>query len=200
MSTQQQYTAFVSHSKYDVDIRKSFSEVFAVSGLMPKYMEFERFAPPAGTKIREQIQKSQVVFLLLGPNIRKSSFTENWVAFEVGLACAFNKEVWVFEPLDLASDFPVPYVTDYMPYNLQESQCFDYIRKVMEAYKYPVPLFPIVTQGRYKRGVPAGDLLQCPYAHCKLEFHLHTRISNLHCPSCRQQIEVAWKDDNHPPQ
>jgi hypothetical protein len=177
---------FVSHSRYDKDIRKDFSEIFAVAGIMPKYMEFEKIFPPAWKKIKEQIKISEAVFLLLGPNIRNSYFTENWVAFEVGLACAFGKEVWVFEPLELKTDFPIPYVTDYMLYNLQESQCFDYIRGVMEAYKNPVPIFPLIGEGRDKRHIPYGELIKCPYTNCQLEFHLHTTIQSLCCPLCRQ--------------
>src|SRR4030043_1489127 len=88
---------FVSHSQYDGDIRMPFSEIFAIAGVMPKYMEFESIYPPAWAEIKEQIRISEAVFLLLGPNIRRSSFTENWVAFEVGLSCAFGKDVWVFQ-------------------------------------------------------------------------------------------------------
>jgi hypothetical protein len=186
--TEKAYQIFVSHSQYDVDIRKSFSEIFAIAGIIPKYMEFEKIYPPAWSEIKKQIKKSQAVFLLLGPNIRKSYFTENWVAFEVGLACAFGKEVWVFEPMNLSIDFPIPYITDYMPYNLEIQEHFDYIRGSMEAYKSPVPIFPVGVEGRDKRYVPKGILVNCPHPNCQLKFHLHTDVPSLYCPSCRQFI------------
>lgn len=74
---------FVSHSQHDKDIRMAFSEIFALAGIKPKYMEFENFYPPAWSEIKEQIKKSEAVFLLLGPNIKKSYYTENWVAFQL---------------------------------------------------------------------------------------------------------------------
>ncbi len=179
---------FVSHSQYDKEIRRDFSEIFAIAGIMPKYMEFEKIFPPAWKKIKEQIQRSEAVFLLLGPNIRKSYFTENWVAFEVGIACAFNKEVWVFEPMNLKIDFPIPYVTDYMPYDFGIQEHFDYIRTVMESYRNIIPLLPLGVEGRNKRHVPTGIVTDCTHANCQLKFHLHADIPNLYCPSCRQFI------------
>lgn len=179
---------FVSHSQYDKEIRKDFSEIFATAGMRAKYMEFEKIFPPAWEKIKEQLKSSEAVFLLLGPNIQRTCFTENWVAFEVGLACAFSKEVWVFEPMNMNVDFPIPYVTDYMPYNLEIQEHFDYIRGSMEAYKSPVPIFPIGREGRDKRYIPKGVLTDCPHANCQLKFHLHTDVPSLYCPSCRQFI------------
>jgi len=41
---------FVSHSQYDKDIRLPFSEIFAVAGVIPKYMEFEKIYPQHGQK------------------------------------------------------------------------------------------------------------------------------------------------------
>jgi len=85
---------FVSHSQYDKDIRSSFDTVFARTGVKSVCMEFERINQlPAWEPIRNEIKVSETVFLLLGPNIRSSIHTQNWVAFEVGLACAYGKDV-----------------------------------------------------------------------------------------------------------
>lgn len=133
---------FVSHSQYDREIRRNFSEVFAVAGIKPKYMEFEQISP-AWREIKEEVKKSEAVFLLLGPNIRRSYYTENWVAFEVGLACAYGKEVWVFEPTNSTIDFPIPYVTDYLLYDLDNKDHFIYVKQCMESYKKVVPFFQL---------------------------------------------------------
>jgi hypothetical protein len=178
---------FVSHSQYDIDIRKSFSEIFAIAGVMPKYMEFERIYPPAWAEIKAQIKISEAVFLLLGPNIRRSSFTENWVAFEAGLSCAFGKDVWVFEPMDSHIDFPIPYLTDYMLYNLDIQDHFGYVRCVMEGYKRPLTIFPL-GDARTKRNIPKGVTMNCTHENCLSNFQLHTDVPNLYCPVCRQII------------
>ena len=178
----------VSHSRYDKDIRMSFSEIFAVAGVMPKYMEFEKIFPPAWAEIKKHIKSSEAVFLLLGPNIRKSHFTENWVAFEVGLSCAFGKDVWVFEQINSNSDFPIPYLTDYMLYNLEIQEHFDYIRSVMESYKRSVPAFPFNVDARTKRNTPNGNTINCTHENCCSRFQLHTIVPSLYCPICRQYL------------
>ena len=184
---------FVSHSQYDKDIRVSFSEIFAISGVVPKYMEFEKIYPPAWAEIREQIRSSEAVFLLLGPNIQKSLFTENWVAFEVGLSCAFGKDVWVFEPMDSHIDFPIPYVSDYMLYDLQIQEHFDYVRSIMEGYKQPLALFPINVDARTKRNIPTGTTTNCTHDNCLSKFQLHTDVTSLYCPICRQFLYRSEK-------
>ena len=188
---------FVSHSQYDKDIRMPFSEIFAIAGVMPKYMEFEKIFPPAWAEIKEQIKISEAVFLLLGPNIRRTCFTENWVAFEVGLSCAFGKDVWVFEQISSNSDFPIPYLTDYMLYNLEIQNHFDYIRSIMEAYKRPLALLPL-GDARTKRKIPEGITINCTHENCFSIFQLHTDVSNFHCPICRQYLNRSENQNNSP--
>ncbi len=183
---------FVSHSQYDGEIRRNFSEVFAVAGIRAKYMEFEQ-EPPAWREIKEQVRASEAVFLLLGPNIRRSYYTENWVAFEVGLACAFGKEVWVFEPEGLSVSFPVPYATDYLCYNFETKDHFNYVKKCIESYKSADSIFPIGVESRKKKGVPNGFDVTCQNPNCKLHFHLHKvqmpgALVWYVCPACRQPI------------
>ncbi|MEM2146454.1 MAG: hypothetical protein QW279_13915, partial [Candidatus Jordarchaeaceae archaeon] len=66
---------FVSHSQYDKDIRLSFDEIFARTGVKSICMEFEQMYPPAWQNIRNQVSSSDAVFLLLGPNIRRCIHT-----------------------------------------------------------------------------------------------------------------------------
>ena len=47
----------------------------------------------------------------------------------------FWKRGWVFEPTGLNSDFPIPYLTDYVIYDLQVRENFDYIRGIIEGYR-----------------------------------------------------------------
>jgi len=181
---------FVSHSQYDRDIRTSFDTVFARTGVKSVCMEFERISQlPAWEPIRNQIKTSETVFLLLGPNVRSSIHTQNWVAFEVGLACAYGKDVWVFEQTDSAIEFLIPYLTDYMIYNLEDQNHFDYVRGIIEAYANPIYLLPLGVDNRTKRQIPKGLPTTCPYPNCGARYSIHTDVPSFICPSCRQPIQ-----------
>lgn len=182
---------FVSHSQYDNDIRASFDTVFARTGVKSVCIEFEQIYPPAWQAIKNEISASATVFLLLGPNIRSSIHTQNWVAFEVGLACAFGKDVWVFEQDNSYIEFPIPYLTDYMIYNLDDPHHFDYVRSIIEGYANPIYLLPFGVDNRTKRNIPKGMLTTCPHRNCGSHYALHTDIKNFSCPSCRQQIYTS---------
>lgn len=177
---------FVSHSQHDKDIRASFDTVFARTGVKSVCMEFEQIYPPAWQEIKNAIAASETVFLLLGPNIRSSIHTQNWVAFEVGLACAFGKEVWVFEQDGSHIEFPIPYLRDYMIYNLQDHNHFSYVRSIIEGYGKPLYVLPLGVDHRTKRNIPKGMLITCK--NCGSNYSLHADVESFSCPSCRQQL------------
>ena len=126
---------FVSYSKKDTEIRMHFNEIVSQTGVIPKCMEFQEMNSPNWKEIREAIHGSAAVFLLLGSNVRGSIFTQNWITFEVGAACAYNKDVWVLEQNGSNIGFPIPYVTDYLQYAMSDISHFQYITKVIEAYR-----------------------------------------------------------------
>jgi hypothetical protein len=132
-------------------------------------MEFEDMQPPDWNEIDKQIQDSLATFLLLGPNVKNSDHTQNWIAFEVGLSCAYKKRVWVFEQMDSKINFPIPYVTDYMPYFL-DGISFSYIRGIIEGYR----------DGR----VPIGFEIEC--WNCHSVFSKHHIFGAHYCPVCRK--------------
>ena len=126
------------------------------------------------------------MFLLLGPKIRKSIYTQNWIAFEVGLSCALGKRVWVFEQMHSKIDFPIPYLTDYLLYSLDDNIHFNYVKAIIEGYEENVSsLDP-------KRKIPEGLLTVC--RHCHLEFSMHQTIGAYYCPSCRQP---SWRREKY---
>jgi len=178
---------FVSHSQLDRDIRVSFDSVFARTGVIGKCMEFEEMSYPQWKTIRDEMYRSDAVFLLLGPNIRSSIYTQNWVAFEVGLACGLNKDTWVFEQPGATIDFPIPYLTDYMIYDLNLKEHFEYVRSTLDGYKRPLPVFPLFANPRNIRKIPQGTLVICS---CGVSYSLHTVFEEFYCPSCRQLVTL----------
>jgi len=175
---------FVSHSQHDRDIRAAFDSVFARTNVLSVCMEFEETAN--WQTIMNEVKSSIAVFLLLGHNIRGSIYTQNWIAFEVGLACASDKDVWVFEQEGTTVDFPIPYLTDYMVYNLNERSHFDYVRSIIERYGQLLPLTIGRQLYRESRGVPKGIPIICDA--CSMQFSLHTNITNILCPFCRKVV------------
>jgi hypothetical protein len=180
---------FVSHSQYDKDIRTKFDTAFArVENVAARCMEFERIYPPAWQMIRDEIRGSEAVFLLLGPNIRGSIHTQNWVAFEVGLACAFARDVWVFEQQNANVEFPVPYLTDYVICDLINEDHFNYVREIIQGYGKMLPLLMFNVDARTYRGIPHGKPVVCRYPDCMSNFSMHTDAQSFYCPSCRQPL------------
>jgi len=172
---------FVSHGRKDTKILDFFAKAFATTGVKWKCMEFEnmpfegmlrppRPLRPQSEEISKQVKNSNATFLLLGPNVRNSDYTQNWIAFEVGLSCAYGKSVWVFEEMGSKIKFPIPYVTDYVRYDLNEGISFIDIRKIIESYGN-------------RTGKPLGVETTCK--HCGSTFSSHGWLGAYLCPVCR---------------
>jgi hypothetical protein len=156
-------------------------------------MEFEKMTYQSWMEIKTEIERSEALFLFLGENVKYSPYTENWIAFEIGVACANNKDVWIFEQYGDSIEFPAPYLTDYMVYDLSDSEHFNYIRSIIEGYGRSPIILPLGVPQREKKGVPSGDQIQCGYGNCNLTYNLHTRIDEISCPSCRQGLDISNK-------
>lgn len=174
---------FISHSRYDEDIRKYFDEVFAGTTVRAARLEFERYEPPAAEYIADQIRLSDAIFLLLGPNITKSPATQSWVGFETGLVAGMSppKHIWVFEPLQHAPiQFPVPFLHHYVPYEPSSPEHRNYITGIVKAYEPLIPLF---------RSIPQGlGPIRCAYGDCLSSYYLHTDVKDFYCPVCRRAL------------
>jgi hypothetical protein len=119
---------FTSHSKYDKQIKNFFSNAIArTDGLNGTFIEFENLQGLyAGVDISNIIGNlnTKGVILLLGENVYSSQrspvHTHNWVNFEVGVAAGYKKLVLVFEEYGHDINFPIPYVSDYCRYNVDD--------------------------------------------------------------------------------
>ncbi len=171
---------FLSHSKGDEKIRDFFIKIGGLAGVEIKAMEFETIASPAWGTIRSWLFSSNALFVLLGEEIiDKGIFTQNWISFEVGIACGMSltsgKDVWVFEPVQYNVRFPVPYLDHYMLYEIDDVDSMNYIREIMEGYK---SLFKKIPQG----------FVEVECSHCGVNFKLHTQLQEFNCPACRKRI------------
>ena len=91
---------FVSHSQDDENLKGYFNKIFASSPVKAVYEEYEQLISGDVTveKIKQDIDTSNAVFVLLSENVERKPHTRDWIAFEAGYASGKRKEVWVFEP------------------------------------------------------------------------------------------------------
>lgn len=175
-------TVFISHSKKDKEFKGFFDKVFAGTHARRICVEFEDYELPPWRPIRNWIQQSRALFLLLSPKIIESRYTQNWISYEVGIASGVSpyKDIWVFERIDEPVDFPVPYLNHYMIVDIEDKNHSRYVKEIVSFYQ-PFLLNP---------PRPHGIIVECPVETCGAVFELHTRIQSFKCPSCRQPLEL----------
>jgi hypothetical protein len=184
---------FESHTQLDVETCNRFDIVAAREGVKVFRSEYETIEPPAWETIKTEMKRSKALFLLVGPELVKSQqimsedwkFTQNWIAYEVGLACALEIDVWVVCD-DVVINFPVPYVNNYS-LGAIETAAKGFERIVLRHYAQG-EIYPF---GRSNMG------LACPHEGCGAKFNLHNRMSkgnSIVCPTCLRKIlfEKDW--------
>jgi hypothetical protein len=93
----------------------------------------------------------------------------------VGLATGSGKPVWVFEDYNDNIPFPIPFVTDYVRYNLGE---IEHLRNIGQMLHDSLPI----------RKVMPPDGIRCPHANCNAVYSYWSDRINMQCPVCRQTI------------
>lgn len=128
-------TVFISHSKKDAELVEIINHNFRSVGVTPLFMEFTPESEPPHKKIEERVKLSSAVFLFLTQNVFSSEYTKNWISFEVGLAKANNKPVYVMEDLNNKVNFPIPYLTDYVLYEPTNVESWTDLQKIVGKLK-----------------------------------------------------------------
>jgi len=180
----------MSHTKLDEEFCNKFDVVAARVGVIPFRSEFEEIKPPAWKTIKDAMNKSSALFLLIGKKLVKSQtssevdekareewkFTQNWIAYEIGLACQRGIDVWVVCD-SISINFPVPYLNNYEIWGIHP--------KTKHSLSFWKGVF---TDYRNGRGFPVNRTrtpIECP--HCKAVFNLHSILpENMQviCPTC----------------
>jgi len=184
---------FVSHTKSDMDFCDAFDRVCAGVGIKRFRSEFESISPPAWKTIRKAMSNSVALFFLVGNQLVSSQdlnypewrYTQNWIAYEIGLACQLGIDVWAVCD-DVLINFPMPYINNYLTVSLKHRPAFDYLRLVLEEYRSG-RIFPF----RYidVQGKDFG--VTCPYNNCQAEFNLHVKLQpgeKIRCPQCLKDM------------
>jgi len=120
------FKVFISHSRHDKEYCNAFDSACTRVGLKSFRSEFENIERPPWKTIKNEINKSSALFLLLGKKLRERQrsvlvdtpeytdwlFTQNWIAYEIGVASQRGIDIWVLsDSVDINS--PVLYLNNY---------------------------------------------------------------------------------------
>ena len=189
---------FVSHTKKDKKFCDAFDRVCArVEGIKAFRSEFETIAAPPWKTIKRSIDESVALFFLVGRKLVESQdlmgakwqHTQNWIAYEIGLACEKATDVWAICD-DVLINFPMPYINNYLTVSLKRRSTFDYLRGVIEKYAIG-QTFPINHTNKDGKNLA----VRCPHKNCEMPFNLHSKLrpapkivifrkSVIRCPHC----------------
>lgn len=181
---------FVSHTRRDIDFSNVFDSACARVGIDAFRSEFEDIKLPAWQTIRDEIRRSRALFLLIGKELVKAqasrdsnwAYTQNWIAFEIGVACEIGIDVWVLCD-DVAVNFPVPYLNNYLPVTLRRREAFDILVNDLKKYE----------RGMKSNFPDKRILVECPYSNCKAIFNFPVKSTNhvkIKCPQCLRRFSL----------
>lgn len=192
---------FMSHTKLDEDFCDKFDRVAAREGVRVFRSEFEEIKSPAWLTIKEEMEQSSAMFLLVGKWLVRSQelsdaskeykerwkFTQNWISYEVGLACQLGIDVWVICD-HIKINFPVPYLNNYEIFGPRSLKNMKWYRSIFKHYN---------NGGRFQLGFDNKYTLSCPHFNCKSFFNFHSKIrkkSEVVCPTCLRKMimEEGW--------
>ena len=187
------YQVFVSHTQKDKTFCDWFDTVCARLPIIAFRSEFETIEYPPWQTIRDAMRKSIAMFLLVGPELTASQasqdpqerekwkYTQNWIAYEIGLACQLGIDVWVLCDQGVEVNFPVPYFNNYALVSSDTKANFNVTRSKIKAY----------SEGK-TYAFPHGNLsTKCTYEDCSIEFNFHSKLSagkKIKCPQCLNDI------------
>ncbi len=130
--------AFISHSKQDAALTKNVELMLQNIGVEPVIMEYSppaAEAAPPWRRIRDAVTTSDAVLLFKTENAIVTDYTRSWIVYEVGLAAAMNRPLYVFERKGTPIHFPIPYVTDYMLFEQEKIGDFLKVRRVVKEWR-----------------------------------------------------------------
>lgn len=201
---------FISHSRRDGEMIKNVKTLLENIGhktIIEEFIPEEKKLPAPYEEIRSKIQDSDLVFLFLTDNVVSTEYTKNWVLFEVGLASASRKRLYVFERQGEPILYPIPYLTDYnlfSPHNVEDIlELQRIVKETTEGGKDLIAagvgaavgtvLGPIGTVGGailgYLFGPKPKPVRKVRCDNCNISFNYYSEdIPKFKCPACRTEI------------
>jgi hypothetical protein len=156
-------------------IIKSFEGTGCNPVLMEDREEDRHDDEPNWLWIKNQIVQSEALFVILSKGLVAHEHTQNWVAFEIGVAagCSPPKPVYVITGESVR--FPVPYLNHYFPYSMTGAKSGEILWKGSAAAMMKMYI-------RVPGSVPKKRPIRCHC--CRTEFYMHGIESEFECPCC----------------
>lgn len=195
---------FISHTFQDVvEINELIQAFFKDSGIKPFIATMETYRrgeKPNWVWIKEEIEKSKALLLFITPKILEKEHTQNWIAYETGIASASNppKPVWIFQVAPI--EFKIPYLTHYIlmtefatqaeASRLSENKIFEVFKMLLQA----IGLLGL-REAIKKPETSFGLNIKC--SNCRVNFNYFDftlAYKKFPCPSCPNNIEVPTKE------
>jgi len=193
---------FMSHTRKDVEFCTNFDVVAARVGIKVFRSELEHIDYPAWMTIKQEMVKSVAMFLLVGAELvlnqelagnsveaqNNWKYTQNWISYEVGLACQLGIDVWVLCDNERIN-FPVPYLNNYDVRGIDfDVGNYWWLRDRLENYQ---------NGNVYNFDWNPDFIFTCPNIRCGISFNLHSPIEKgeiIICPSClvEHTLELGW--------
>jgi len=188
---------FVSHTKDDASFCDRFGRGTNKAEISFFRSEFEEFDFPPWITINQQMENSFAMFLLVGEELvrrqelslssdeerKKWRYTQNWIAYEIGLASQLKLDVWVFCD-GVSINFPVPYFNNYHVKKIEDRNDVLWLSNILINYK----------EGKkFRYGFHDDYIFACPNEGCRIEFNFHTRLDTdeiIICPACLNEISI----------
>ena len=184
---------FISYSAKDKEISDFFVRKFGDSDVKPVLMEYEKWSRnnrPNWKWIKDEVQKSSALFLILTKNIVKNEYTQNWVAFEIGVAATSYPAIPIFVFREQNIDFPVQYLNYYFDQPLSKTKHLspvDVSSTLLNAIFHNLKENIIEEIIRNKNPIILDrKFLKC--SNCLLEFDYFGIEKKLICPCCSNII------------
>jgi hypothetical protein len=187
---------FVSHAGSDNEIRDIILEVFRhhnrwhrMRRRPPIVVDNEMLArspDPYWEQIRNMIQReSDAVFLILTRGITEQEHTQNWVAFEIGIAAGHNPPIPVIAVSGEGVTIPIPYVNHYYSYSSTFSpRPGDQENRQRLENRFFNVMNPMISDPHNYHPLPL--FRQC--TNCNLQYHHHSLGEQpLLCPCCSRE-------------
>jgi len=213
---------FISHSKYDVEMIKTFNTAIQNLGHKAYIYDYEKhddyLAPNEDIKL--EIKKSNCLFIFLSENVINREHTKSWIISEAAIARDANIRVFLCKPNDLITEMVIPYISDYFIYNKNDPKDILTIQRIMKdnfneqvgakrtlvggglGGVLGIPFGPFGIIAGAIGGAILGKLTQPGNIYslkikcnkCNHSYiYYSTAINIFKCPICNNQIEVIKK-------
>lgn len=191
---------FVSHTQKDKIFCDKFDIACARVGVKAFRSELENISAPPYVTIKNAMNNSIALFFLVGKELVKNqeksdqgwAYTQNWIAYEIGLACQLGIDVWAICD-DVMINFPMPFINNYLTISLAQKKSFNFMRYVLSEYNQGRTFsYPYTSTKGFSHGVI------CPHSDCRMEFNLQVTYQKgykITCPQCLRMISFP---NNHP--